>query len=718
MANTARGVLRDADRLVRPAWACVPVFLVAYLWLHMTPGRVALIARQVVFLAPIALAVAALIAVVRVAPQSDERRGWKLLAVSMAVMFASEGFYAGYQVVVSAQGPTTFSVYDLLNLVAAVVIVLALGVAAGVSRLPRPAFLRVASDATAMSVVTYMAFYYAWRSYSAAIGLAWQVSARSAAYTLLGSAIVVGVGWLATGTRGSHDRPIIVLLVASLSVFGVGIALSPLGQIGVSRSDSLLDGLDSAIVLLGYALMVMAALTRLALADRGWRTTMGRSVGTDAAWPSTVISCIVFGACSLMGLWAYRTPDGSGERLLYVAAASTAIIALVARTGFASAEVGLLKDTSTTDPVTGAHNHRAFQEACEERILASRRRNQPFVIAVLDLDGFARVNSLLGHAEGDHALRNVAAALELAGGRSSTVFRLSGDEFAVIGVGVPTVNAVAFATDLLAAIAGVESAPGLRLSASIGVVGCEACTVSRDELLRRVDAAQVWAKYHGKGRIVAYDERIVRALGVEERLRLHREQSYLGMARALAAAADARDPRNYYHSRNVAALCVLMSEAIGSDSARVREIEVAAMLHDVGRIAMPGTMSPGWRSGTADNALEQEHAELGERLVGALGIEGLGSWVRAHHERWDGAGYPDSLKGENIPLEARIIALADAYDGMTTGHRGGAPLSRSAALQEIDHGIGARFDPTLAERFISVVGQTMSLGWSDEWPAA
>lgn len=109
---------------------------------------------------------------------------------------------------------------------------------------------------------------------------------------------------------------------------------------------------------------------------------------------------------------------------------------------------------------------------------------------------------------------------------------------------------------------------------------------------------------------------------------------------------------------------------------------------------------------------------LGAQLAGSLGVEGLSSWVRAHHERWDGSGFPDGLAGEEIPLEARIIALADAYDGMTAGRRGGSSMSKSAALQEIDHGIGNRFDPVLAERFIEVVGRTASLGWSDEWPAA
>ena len=98
-----------------------------------------------------------------------------------------------------------------------------------------------------------------------------------------------------------------------------------------------------------------------------------------------------------------------------------------------------------------------------------------------------------------------------------------------------------------------------------------------------------------------------------------------------------------------------------------------------------------------------------------MGAEGVSAAVRGHHERWDGTGYPDGLAGEEIPLSARVITLADAYDGMTSGRRSDSVMSRAAALQEIDHGLGTRFDPTLAEEFIRLVGTTSSLGWSNEW---
>ena len=187
------------------------------------------------------------------------------------------------------------------------------------------------------------------------------------------------------------------------------------------------------------------------------------------------------------------------------------------------------------------------------------------------------------------------------------------------------------------------------------------------------------------------------------------------MVRAIASATDARDPRSYYHSRNVAALSVMFSEAIGIDPEAVRRIEIAALLHDCGRLGLPESLMADVLRTSRQQLAAREHSAIGELVTRSVGMPGVPLWVRHHHERWDGAGYPDGLVGEAVPLESRIIALADAYDAVTSGARNGVPVSRAAALQEIDLGMGSRFDPMLAERFIEVVGETASLGWSDEW---
>jgi HD-GYP domain-containing protein (c-di-GMP phosphodiesterase class II) len=274
------------------------------------------------------------------------------------------------------------------------------------------------------------------------------------------------------------------------------------------------------------------------------------------------------------------------------------------------------------------------------------------------------------------------------------------------------------AAELLGAIRGLTPSGGIALSASMGVAGCEAGCLTSDELVRRASAAQAWAKYHGKGRVVRFDERIVRALGVEERLRVHEDRSGMDVARALIAAADARDPRNYYHARNVASLAVLLGDAVGLESEHVRRLELAAMLHDIGKLGLPESLLVEVLRTARQQMAVRAHATIGETLVQSLGVYGVGDWVRHHHERWDGAGYPDGLSGDQIPLESRIIALADAFDIMTSARRTRSPMSRGAALQEIDLGMGSRFDPMLAETFIHVVAATASLGWSDEWANA
>ncbi len=719
MPTADRGIETVEQRRVRVARTAVPILIGSFFVLCLLPGIVPLVLRQIVFLTPLTVAALSIATIVRIAPKSAELRAWSAFGLAVAALLASETYYSAYQVYVTPAGPPSPSAYDALNLVAAICALAALFFAAGVSRLPRATLFVLVSDLVSMSAVLYASVFWFWMRILSTPATAWQMGARWAAYSSLGLALLAGLAWLSAGTKTSKDRDIIYLLVGSIAIFAIGIVTWPLRQVGTFDATArIANALDSTIVMLGYCLTMMASLIRLVRSDGGWRITMGRSVDTSQMWQSSLVSAVVLGASALMGVAAFGMPATESTRGLYVGAASVAIMALVARTGFATYETSTLRDTSSTDPVTGALNHRAFQEACDERILSGRRRGIPFVLVVLDLDGFGRVNTLLGHAEGDEALRAVVSALQNAAGRAGSVYRLSGDEFAVIGTGVRTGDALAFASALVDAVGAVEPTPGLSLSASMGVVSCENCRDSKEDLLRRADAAQVWAKYHGKGRAVAYDERIVRALDIEERMRLNEEQSYIAVARALAAAADARDARNYYHARNVASLALLLAEESGLDAQHCRLIEIAAILHDVGRIAMPDPVMPAFKRGQRQSRADEEHAALGAQLVGALGVEGLPEWVRAHHERWDGNGYPDGLAGEAIPIEARIIALADAYDGMTAGRRGGASMSKSAALQEIDHGIGNRFDPVLAERFIAVVGRTASLGWSDEWPAA
>ena len=160
----------------------------------------------------------------------------------------------------------------------------------------------------------------------------------------------------------------------------------------------------------------------------------------------------------------------------------------------------------------------------------------------------------------------------------------------------------------------------------------------------------------------------------------------------------------------------MVAEALGLDPTQAEDVQMAALLHDVGKVAVPDSvlrkrarLSPGER------AVLAEHVLVGERILAGTELAYMAPWVRAHHESWDGSGYPDGIAGEDIPLEARIIAACDVYDQMVSGNPERGPLSRSAAIQELDQGMGRTLDPDVGEALITILGQSRAIGWSGVW---
>lgn len=194
------------------------------------------------------------------------------------------------------------------------------------------------------------------------------------------------------------------------------------------------------------------------------------------------------------------------------------------------------------------------------------------------------------------------------------------------------------------------------------------------------------------------------ALPCEERLSALRGREHLTTVRALATAVDGREPRSRFHSQNVATLSRLVGEELGLDASRVELLEIAASLHDVGKVGIPdGILRKTGALDAEESRRVRQHPALGERIASFTGVDEILPWIRHHHERWDGTGYPDGIAGVAIPLEARIIAVCDAFEVMTAGKLGSVALSLSSALQEIDLCMGTQFDPEVAEAFIRLV---------------
>lgn len=174
--------------------------------------------------------------------------------------------------------------------------------------------------------------------------------------------------------------------------------------------------------------------------------------------------------------------------------------------------------------------------------------------------------------------------------------------------------------------------------------------------------------------------------------------------KSIAFALDAKDPYTHGHSMRVTLYSLALAKAINLPDDLLEEIETAGLLHDIGKIAIPDKilLKPG-KLTDEEYQIIKSHPELGEKLVYSIEkLKIISNWLKSHHEKYDGTGYPEGLKGEEIPISSRIIAIADTYDAMTSSRAYRTALSHETAISEIEKCAGTQFDPKLAELFVSL----------------
>jgi len=346
---------------------------------------------------------------------------------------------------------------------------------------------------------------------------------------------------------------------------------------------------------------------------------------------------------------------------------------------------------AATDSLTGLVNRGVFEERLAEEVARSRRHGRDLALAVLDLDNFKDVNDVHGHVVGDAVLRETALRLSSRAREGDLVGRLGGEEFGWLMPETDAMEAWQATERARAAMAGAPFLEVGRVTVSGGV-----CDLSRAgnalDLYRKADVALYWAKRQGRDVVFLYSAEAMDAMGGEERAaELRRGQAFQSI-RVLARSVDAKDPSTRRHSERVAGLAATIAEALGWSRERAALLHEAGLVHDVGKIAVSDAVlfKPD-RLSEREMVKVRMHAALGaEMLSDVLGAE-QAAWVRAHHERWDGEGYPDRLAGESIPEGARILHLADAWDVMTSNRPYVESLGPERALHECRRLAGGQF---------------------------
>jgi diguanylate cyclase (GGDEF)-like protein len=363
-----------------------------------------------------------------------------------------------------------------------------------------------------------------------------------------------------------------------------------------------------------------------------------------------------------------------------------------------------------TDPLTELDNHRRFQERLAREADRAAASGGRLSLVLLNIDRFKEFNRAHGHAAGDQALVQFARVAREFMPEEAAAARYGGDVFAVLLPGKTLAEAEALAEQIRELAA--ETMPHhdiSRLTLSGGCAELGPAAPRGESLALAAELAMAQAKQLGRGRVMAFNATAAVEEGTDPQT-LYRflKDGSLATIQALAAAVDAKDPYTQGHSQRVAKMASALARKIGLPTEEVEMIYITGTLHDVGKIGVPdAVLQKPDRLTPDERAVIETHPVLGEVIVRkAPQLAGTLPGVRHHHERWDGLGYPDRLSGESIPLAARILALADTFDAITSDRPYRRGLAADAALAEIARGAGRQFDPKLAKAFLEMASES------------
>jgi len=390
-----------------------------------------------------------------------------------------------------------------------------------------------------------------------------------------------------------------------------------------------------------------------------------------------------------------------------------------------------LQQQSITDGLTGIKTRRFFWEALSAEWKRASRSGRPFSVVLIDLDKFKGVNDTMGHFEGDLVLARVGRLLEQKSRQSNVVARYGGDEFIVLMPETGAEQAQVLAERLRQWLASDPMLSEHRITGSFGVASFPMHGFSIEDIIRVADAGMYVSKRSGGNSVSTAQEYVEGQDFARQRQQisayiegfLRREQTgpehleelastlyklcggeedcnvplLKEAIESLSRAAESRELQTAGHGDLVARYTEVIARALGLSSEETADLVYAARIHDVGKIFIPERVlnKPGPMSDD-EFQLVKMHAHVGAEIVGTIpNSHMMREAIEHHHQRFDGSGYPDGLRGEEIPLWARIIGLTDAYANMVTEQSFGSARTPEQALDELSNMSGTRFDGML-----------------------
>lgn len=365
-----------------------------------------------------------------------------------------------------------------------------------------------------------------------------------------------------------------------------------------------------------------------------------------------------------------------------------------------------LRNVSVTDALTSLYNHRFFYEYLKSRIPSARK----ITILFGDIDYFRVVNDVHGHVVGDVILKEIGKIFKTVLTDDKKIFRYGGEEFAVVLEDYTGEEAFKTAEKIRIAVASnplVQQYSGyfpVTLSIGMAIYPTDASKI--ETLVSKADRAMYFAKQSGRNQCKFYSPEIDNISG-EDSANFTRKEMLIDSTYSLAAAIDAKDSYTEKHSEMVTKFALQLAEKMHLTEQDKYMLRIGGLLHDVGKIGLPDHIIHKTGPLTEEDwAIVKNHTLIGSNIAKyIIKAPEIDSCIRNHHERWDGHGYPDRLKDEEIPLLARIICIADSYHAMVSDRPYRKSRSQEEAFEELRLNSGTQFDPELVEKFIEALGE-------------
>jgi diguanylate cyclase (GGDEF)-like protein len=387
-----------------------------------------------------------------------------------------------------------------------------------------------------------------------------------------------------------------------------------------------------------------------------------------------------------------------------------------------------LSKLALKDPHTGVYNRRYLQETLEKELSLSKRHSQSLSVIMMDIDYFKSINDVYGHACGDLVLKQFTNTLKKAVRRYDTIFRFGGEEFVIISPRTDRATGMILAKRLLRTIHAhrfgyKENMIKLKVSLGVAAYPEDGLMIRGFDLVYLADQVLNKVKEYGGNKVYTTEdlEKMEKQppseggadVGMEllkkkvHRLSQRANQSLIEAVFALAKTIGLKDRYSDTFTKRTTDYAVEIARLLRLPKNEIEHIRKAAILHDIGKVGINENILLK-KSKLTDKEFElmKQHPQLSTDIIRPLHfLRGTVPFILYHHERWDGKGYPNGLKGNEIPIGARIIAIVDAYRSLTANRPYRKAYARNEAMKILEKESGTKFDPRVTSAFLEILGR-------------